>query len=179
MPGPTFLSGESVSLCTVEEGDISFVHETVNSPDIRKTMQPSRPYSLNEIRSLFTADPESSSAVRFVVAVDTEAVGLVGYSIEDTSAGIAEPSCWIHPSNWGEGYGSEAIELLVEYGFKQRRLHKFVAEVVEFNDASKRLVEKVGFVEEGRLREQDFVDGQYHDCVLYGLLATEWQSCRE
>lgn len=168
-----------MSLHTIGEEDVSFVHEAVNSPEVRKTMQPSGPYSLNEIRSLLTADPESSSVVRFVVGVDTEPVGSVGYSVEDTSAGIAEPSCWIHPSKWGEGYGTEAIELLVEYGFEQRRLHKFVAEVVEFNDASKRLVENVGFVEEGRLREQDFVDGQYHDCVMYGLLATEWRNRRE
>lgn len=179
MSGPAFLAGENVSLRTVEEEDIPFIHETINLPEIWKTMQPSRPYSQNEIHSLFTSSSDSPSAVRFIVAIETEPVGLVGYSIEDETRGIAEPSCWIHPSYSGEGYGTEAIELLLEYGFEQCRLHKFVAEVVEFNEASKRLVEKVGFVEEGRQREQDFVEGKYHDCLLYGLLDTEWREEQE
>lgn len=173
MPGPVFLAGENVSLRTVEEEDLAFVHETVNTPAIWKTMRPSRPYTLEEIRSSF--EPESAEAVRFLVTVDAEPVGLVGYTVEDETAGVAAPSCWIHPSDAGAGYGTEAVELLVEYGFEQRRLHKFVAEIVEFNEASKRLVEKVGFVREGRQREQDFVDGEYHDCLLYGLIAAEWR----
>lgn len=179
MPGPAFLTGEDVSLHTVEEEeDGAFFHESINSPEIRKPMQPSRPYSLTEIRALLEPDSDSS-AVRLLVAAGTEPVGLVGFSDVDETAGTAEISCWIRPEYWGEGYGTEAVELLVEYGFDQRRLHKFVAEVVEFNGASKRLVEKVGFVEEGRQREQDFVDGEYHDCLLYGLLAAEWRDARD
>ncbi|MEM4779941.1 MAG: GNAT family protein [Halalkalicoccus sp.] len=174
MPGPAFLTGGEVSLRTVEEEDVSFIHETINSPVIWRTMRASGPYSRNEVRSSF-ASSRDSSGVRFIVAIEPEPVGLVGYSIEDETTGIAEPSCWIHPSHAGEGYGTEAIELLPEYGFEQRRLHKFVAEVLECNEASKRLVEKVGFVEEGRQREQDFVDGKYHDCLLYGLLEAEWR----
>lgn len=177
MPGPAFLTGERVSLRTVEEEDAEFVHESVNMPEIRKPMHASNPYTLNEIRALFDSDSDSS-AVRLLVTDGTEPVGMVGFSDVDEIAGTAALSCWIRPSGWGEGYGTEAVELLVEYGFDQRRLHKFVAEVVEFNEASRRLVEKVGFVEEGRRREHDFVDGEYHDCLSYGLLAAEWRDRR-
>lgn len=173
MPGPPFLAGENVSLRTVEAEDLTFVHEAVNTPEIWRTMRPSRPHTLAEIRSSFESG--SAPAVRFLVTVDTEPVGLVGFTVEDETAGVAAPSCWIHPSDAGAGYGTEAVELLVEYGFEQRRLHKFVAEVVEFNEASKRLLEKTGFVQEGRQREQDFADGEYHDCLLYGLVAAEWR----
>lgn len=179
MPGPVFLTGEAVSLRTVEDEDLSFIHETINSPGIWKTMQPARPYTSAEVRDLFASDVDSdSSAVRLLVTADTEPVGLVGFSVDDEAAGVAVISCWVEPSRSGEGCGTEAVELLVEYGFEQRRLHKFVAEVIEFNEASKRLVEKVGFVEEGRRREQDFVDGEYHDCLSYGLLAAEWRERR-
>lgn len=178
MSGPAFLIGNSVSLCTVEGEDMEFIHETVNSPEIWKTMQPSRPYPLNEIRSVFSSDSKSSSAVRFLVATETEPVGLVGFSGVNETAGVAELSCWIHPDNSSEGYGTEAVELLVEYGFDHCRLHKFVAEVIEFNEPAQRLVEKIGFVKEGRRREQDFVKGEYRDCILYGLLASEWQQQR-
>jgi len=100
-------------------------------------MRSFRPYSWSEIHTLFTSDSDSTSAVRFIVAIDTKPVGVVGYSIEDETTGIAEPSCWSHPAHSGEGYGTAAVELLLEYGFDQCRLHKFVAEVIEFNEAAK------------------------------------------
>lgn len=178
MTASAFLIGDLVSLCTVEEEDMEFIHETVNSPEIWKTMQPSRPYSLNEIRSVFSSDSEPSSAVRLLAVTGTEPVGLVGFSGTNEAAGVAEPSCWIHPDYSGEGYGTEAVELLVEYGFDHCRLHKFVAEVVEFNEPARHLLETIGFVEEGKQREQDFVKGEYHDCILYGLLVSEWQQQR-
>ncbi|WP_247001126.1 GNAT family N-acetyltransferase [Halosolutus gelatinilyticus] len=178
MSEPAFLIGNSVSLRTVEEEDVEFIHETVNSSEIWKTMQPSRPYSLNEIRSIFSPDSESSSTVRFLVTTEAEPVGLVGFSEVNETAGVAEPSCWIHPDYSGEGYGTEAAKLLIKYGFDHCRLHKFVAEVIEFNEPARHLLEKIGFVEEGRQREQDFVDGEYHDCISYGLLVSEWQQRR-
>lgn len=174
MPEPAFLVGETVTLRPVEEEDVAFVHETVNAPEVWRMMRPARAHSRDEIRSVLLTDP--SPGVRLLVAVGSEPVGLVGYTVEDETAGVAALSCWIHPSRVGEGYGTEAVELLVGYGFDQRRLHKFVAEVVQFNEASRRLVEKVGFVAEGRQRKQAFVDGAYHDCLLYGLLAADWRS---
>lgn len=146
MPGPAFLAGEDVSLHTVEEEDGAFLHESINSPEIRIPMQPSRPYSLADLSALLGPDPDSS-AVRLLLVAGTAPLGLVGYSEVDETAGTAEISCWIRPEYWGEGYGTESVELLVEYGF----------------------------VEEGRRREQDFVDGEFHDCLLYGLLAEEWR----
>ncbi|WP_224269205.1 GNAT family N-acetyltransferase [Haloprofundus salinisoli] len=178
MSGPAFLGGSAVSLCTVEEEDIAFIHESINSPEIWKTMEPSKPYTLNEIRAIFSSDSEPSSSVRFLVTAETEPIGLVGFSEINETAGVAEPSCWIHPDYSGEGYGTEAVELLLEYGFDHCRLHKFVAEVIEFNEPAQHLLDKIGFIEEGRQRDHDFVDGEYHDCILYGLLVTEWQQQR-
>jgi len=177
MPGPVFLSNEHVSLRTVEAEDCSFLHEAISSPDIWRPMHSAKPTTLKEIRDTVETDGPSSS-VRLLIADGSTPVGLLGFSDIERTAGVATISYWIHPDHWGTGYGTEAVELFVEYGFEQLGLHKVVAEVIDFNEVSKHLLEKIGFVEEGRQREQDFVDGEYHDCVLYGLLASEWRDQR-
>lgn len=63
----------------------------------------------------------------------------------------------------------------MQYAFDQLRLHKVTARVFAFNEASQRLLETVGFTEEGVQREQVFIDGEYQDTHWYGLLAREWR----
>lgn len=173
MPGPAFLSNESVALCTVEDADCEFLQEAVCSPEIWKPMDSARPTTLAEVRE--AVGDESSSSVRLLVVADETPVGLVGFTDLDDTAGVATVNYWVHPDHWGRGYATAAVELLLGYGFDQLRLHKVVAEVVASNEASRRVLETFGFVEEGRQREQTFVDGEYCDCLLYGLLVSEWR----
>lgn len=73
----------------------------------------------------------------------------------------------------------EGAERLIEYGFNQLNLHKIVAKVAAFNDSSIRIVEKIGFSEEGIQRQQDLVDGEYQDVHLYGLLKPDWKELND
>jgi RimJ/RimL family protein N-acetyltransferase len=57
--------------------------------------------------------------------------------------------------------------------FGERRFHKCEVEVYAFNDASLALFRKLGFIEEGRLREHEFFAGGHHDLVLLGRTAVE------
>jgi len=76
---------------------------------------------------------------------------------------------------WGRGYGRESINLLVEYGFQHRNLHKIWLEVHASNTRALRAYAACGFQEEGRLRSHVWSNGQYDDVVVMGLLRTEWQ----
>jgi len=76
---------------------------------------------------------------------------------------------------WGKTYGTEAARLLINYGFRQLNLHRISSTALAFNERSIRLHKKVGFQEEGRLREAMFKNGQYHDLVQFGLLSQEWK----
>ena len=75
---------------------------------------------------------------------------------------------------WGRNYGLEVVELMVDYGFKQLNLHKITLGVYDDHTASLRLFEKAGFSIEGRLREQLFRDGEYHDKVLMAMRRDEY-----
>jgi len=75
---------------------------------------------------------------------------------------------------WGKGYGTEAVRLLLRYGFEELNLHRIYAEVWSFNERSLRTCLKLGFREEGRRREAVFKNGVYYDEVVFGLLKKEW-----
>ena len=76
---------------------------------------------------------------------------------------------------WSKSYGTEAAKLVINYGFQQLNLHRIYSNAVAFNERSIKLHKKVGFREEGRLRQAMFKNGQYHDMVQFGILREEWR----
>ncbi|MGN6665454.1 MAG: GNAT family N-acetyltransferase [Trinickia sp.] len=74
---------------------------------------------------------------------------------------------------WGQGYMTEAARAAVECGFDVLRLHRIEAEIDPRNGASARVLERLGFVKEGLLRERWMIDGQITDGAIYGLLRTD------
>jgi [ribosomal protein S5]-alanine N-acetyltransferase len=76
---------------------------------------------------------------------------------------------------WGQGYATEAARALLLWAFAALDLHRVQAEVDTRNAASARVLEKLGFVREGTLREDCIVDGEASDSWVYGLLRREWQ----
>lgn len=88
----------------------------------------------------------------------------------------AELSLFIHPDYQGKKIGSKIMEAMIGHAFMQLNLHRLEAEIIEYNPAALRLVEKLGFVNEGRLREARYFDGKYYDILRYGLLKSEYQT---
>ena len=77
---------------------------------------------------------------------------------------------------WSRGLATEAMTALVEHAFGTMNLHRLEADIDPRNDASIRLVERLGFQREGHLRERFFVADEIQDSVIYGLLAPDWRS---
>jgi [ribosomal protein S5]-alanine N-acetyltransferase len=75
---------------------------------------------------------------------------------------------------WGNGYMSEALSSLLEFGFGELTLNRVEADVDPRNVASARTLERLGFKKEGHLRERWIVAGEVSDSSLYGLLARDW-----
>lgn len=73
------------------------------------------------------------------------------------------------------GLGTEAIRVILRYGFEQLKLHRVGLSVFEFNTTAISAYEKLGFREEGRMRRALHRDGAFHDAILMSLLASEWE----
>ena len=75
---------------------------------------------------------------------------------------------------WGQGYIAEALPALVAFAFDTLGLHRVEADVDPRNGRSIRALERVGFAREGYQRERYYLEGEWQDAVLYGLLQRDW-----
>lgn len=75
---------------------------------------------------------------------------------------------------WGQGWMDEALRALVAHAFGPWGLHRLEADIDPRNTASARSLQRLGFQEEGRLRERWIVAGEVSDSGLWGLLARDW-----
>lgn len=80
---------------------------------------------------------------------------------------------------WGNGYATESARALLRWAFDTLELNRVQAEVDTRNAASARVLEKLGFVREGTLREDCVVNGEVSDSWVYGLLRREWRPTSE
>ncbi|MGW7347888.1 GNAT family N-acetyltransferase [Streptomyces sp. NPDC054854] len=110
-----------------------------------------------------------------IEAVDTgKIVGAVGSHHADPRAGWFEYGVSMEAEHRRKGYASEAVVMLLRFMFDERRFHKCGARVFADNEASLAFQRRLGFVEEGRLRDQVFSAGQHLDVVMMGMLADEF-----
>ena len=105
-----------------------------------------------------------------------ELVGTLNTHGCDLRNGHFEYGIGIFREHWRKGYASDAIVVLRRYFFDERRYHRATATVFGFNDASIALHRHLGFTEEGRLRENVFTNGSWHDELLFGITAQEFRA---
>jgi RimJ/RimL family protein N-acetyltransferase len=75
---------------------------------------------------------------------------------------------------WDQGYGTEVVRLLLRHGFSTLNLFRIFLRVFEDNPRAIRSYEKAGFVHEGRQRQAEYHDGQFHDVLFMSVLRPEW-----
>lgn len=76
---------------------------------------------------------------------------------------------------WGQGYATEAAKALLDLGFNQLGLHRIYALCDPENEASARVLERIGMRREGYLRENLWIKGKWCDTILYAILEHEWR----
>jgi ribosomal-protein-alanine N-acetyltransferase len=86
------------------------------------------------------------------------------------AAQFASLGYWIDQDHEGKGYMAEAMELTIDYCFKNLRLHRINAACMPHNEKSKKLLLRMGFIEEGFAKEFLQIDGVWQDHILYGLI---------
>ena len=100
--------------------------------------------------------------------------GAIGITI-NSNYNNAELGYWIGVPYWGQGYGTEAASRAIAYGFESLNLHRIYASHLTRNPASGRVMQKIGMIREGCLRQHIKHWGVYEDYEIYGILATEWR----
>jgi RimJ/RimL family protein N-acetyltransferase len=141
-------------------------------------MRPAYPRSVERLHGLLDSMMRSTEGYPFAIRLH-ENDALIGH-VELDDVQWAHRSAWVSiaigdPANRGLGYGTEALRLLLDFGFRELNLHRVQLTVFSYNAPAIRLYERLGFVREGAHREALLRDGERYDMYLYGLLAREWQ----
>lgn len=168
MPGPVFLAGERVTLRTVQPVDFDFILRVLNDPEIRHGGYETYESPINEADIEQKLDDDTYHM--FLVCRGETPVGSVALKDIDLKGRKAELGYWMAPDEQGGGYATEAAELCLVHAFEELGLHKVWARTVDDNQASIRVLEKLGFQREGVLENHWYGIGRYVDEYRFGLL---------
>jgi len=187
MPGPVVRAGDRLVLRTVERDDAATIQRSNTDPRIRYPYGAMYPSSRAEQEAGMEDWVETDAVAAYLACVD-DPDAPPGHPDEGDTSVVGATTArrldgdrpwlayWVLPAHQGEGYGSEMVRLAVDELFASYPVHGISAGVYDFNEASRALLESLGFTREARRRQSRYVDGAYRDELQYGLLRREWEA---
>jgi RimJ/RimL family protein N-acetyltransferase len=171
-----------IKLRAFEKTDLDIVHRMFNNPELVRQLysETVMPFSMDEEASFIesSVNPKSKeNAYNF--AIEKEDGALIG-GCSYFSTSNKNRTCYVgisiyDPQLWGKGYGTAAMRKLLEFLFHERNMRKVLLNVFSFNKRAMASYKKLGFVEEGCLREQIYRDGKWHDEYVMALFAGDFR----
>lgn len=116
--------------------------------------------------------PRTEYYLAVTTHTDDRLIGFVRLGLGGVRA--AKLGAAIAAAHWGHGYALDATRTIIDFGFSTLGLHRISGAIGPDNAASIALVTRLGFTQEGRLRDHVFTNGAWRDSILYSLLAHEW-----
>ena len=156
----------------LESHDLPMVLVWRNDPRIRSCMLTQHEISLDEHRTWFSRVSNDETRRQLIVEDQGGPIGFVQFS-GVMEGGISEWSFHTAP-NSKKGSGKKLGIAALNYAFEVLKLHKVCGQVLISNRASLAFHARLGFVKEGVLREQCFVNGVYLSMICFGLITKEW-----
>ncbi|TLS53956.1 GNAT family N-acetyltransferase [Paenibacillus antri] len=172
-----FLRGENVYLRPIEAEDAEWYFQSLYDDENRKLTGTQLHYTREQIANYIAGKAQDRSGVLLLIAAnDTdEPIGDVALQNIDAMNRSANVRIALNPGRTGRGYGSEAMRLMLDYGFGIVNLHRIELNVFAYNERAIRAYEKLGFRREGVQREALYYDHEYHDSILMSMLAREYR----
>ena len=169
------LEGKNVNLRVAERDDVDFLVESTNDIDFGGEYIPIEQTSKEEwIKALDNPVNFTEGKLFIIQKKDGTKIGLTNHRLNKPYK-WTEIAYGLFPNERGKGYGTEAVQLVVDYLFLSKDLARIQAIADVRNKASQRVLEKVGFQREGTIRKAVFNRGELRDYYLYGILREEWK----
>jgi RimJ/RimL family protein N-acetyltransferase len=177
------LVGERIELRRHTRENYRRYGEWYGDPEIwRLTSWAASPLSPSAVERLFEDRELSSADDSFAIHLkgEEEPIGVISLMNISEANDSAELSVIVgHPEDRHHGYGAEAIDMLLRYGFEELGLNRVGLSVFEFNEDAISTYERLGFREEGRLRKALKRDAAFHDAILMSILGSEWREAAD
>lgn len=171
------LVGERIYLSPRSTEDVEFYTKCMNDFEITDYIgRSSYNMSLEGEKKYLQDDPNPQSVFAIVTLDGDKLIGSIGIERIDNINRTAVLGIFIGDENYrNKGYGTEAIKLILDYGFNYLNLHSVQLYLMSFNERALKCYKKCGFKEVGRLRECKYVNGKYYDSIFMDILRDEFK----
>jgi ribosomal-protein-serine acetyltransferase len=168
---------EQLQLRVLEEADAEEVHRLVeaNRDFLAPWMPWARGQDFDRTRNFIRAARERyarNDGFEAALVADGRIVGCAGFPGVDWAARATSIGYWLAEEHCGRGLMTQAVRALVDHAFGEWALHRVEIRAAAENVRSRAIPERLGFQQEGVLREAERVGEQYQDLIVYGLLDT-------
>jgi ribosomal-protein-alanine N-acetyltransferase len=176
-----FIAKKRVKLRKLNASDAKFIVKWAKNKDITKyTSVIAPPCELKEAKNFIkkaNLDIKNRSAYEFGIELkeNKNLIGTINLSDINKKNKNAGVGIWLIKEYWGKGLSTEALNLILRFGFKDLGLEKIQARVLHKNTRAQKLLRRAGFKLEGRLRRKTFFNNQWFDDLIYGLLSSEYK----
>jgi len=172
------LEGENIYFKSLSTNDAREIHNYASDEEVSRFIGWNLMNTLHEttehIETMVKRELAGTHLYASIVLKSTqEIIGTAMIFNFDQEAKKAEIGYVFHRDHWGRGYGTECVALMNDFAFETLNLHKLHASVVEENLGSARILEKNGYVLEGKLKDHFFIEEKYYHALLFGKIQTK------
>jgi len=162
----------NVTIRRAEPADVDFLLELMTHEDVDPFMAVVRPRDREGLLAeIERSQGEPDAYGRFVIEVDGERAGLMGFEVANRRSKIANlGSLAVHPDFRGRRVADQAAQLFQRHLLFELGYHRLQLEIYGFNERAQRHAERAGFVREGVRRKAYDRHGEWVDGVIYGLV---------
>ena len=152
--------------------DLEYVLSWRNHPDVRRFMLKQHEITAHEHHAWFERASKDATCALLVIEEKNQPAGSVVFSgIQANST--ADWSFYSSPGS-PAGTGKRVCSMALNFVFNELNIHKVTGRVLAYNVASIRLHQRLGFIQEGNLRDQILINENHHDLLCFGVLSSEW-----
>lgn len=175
---------EDISLKLIELNDAERIFELTDKSrnylsewlpwlDFTKKVEDSKEFIQNSLKSY-----AENKSINTVILFKGEIVGVAGFNNINWSNKTAYIGYWLSEEYQGKGIMTKVAKALIDYAFSHLNLNKVEIRAALENEKSRSIPERLGFVNEGSIRQAEWLYDHFVDHIVYGLLADEWNKNR-
>ncbi|EGQ43446.1 MAG: acetyltransferase, partial [Candidatus Nanosalina sp. J07AB43] len=155
--------------------DAKFIAETTSHGEVRAHLgRTPRPVNKSQEKEHIENLSSDDDSVHFIIEYQGAKVGHIFIGDLEKEYGRSHVGYFIHPDYHGQGIGTKSLKMVVTYTFETLNRHKIRGGFLEGNPASRRVMEKAGFQEEGTERDYKYVDGEWKNVTWMSILEDEY-----
>lgn len=174
------LFGSKVKLLPLQKEFLPTMVKWFNDPEVSVFLNWYRPMLIDNEEEWYRSSQKDNNCVHFAIMLKGDdpkdlPIGNCSTTLDQKNR-VGKVGIVIGDRNyWGMSFGTDAMRLLVKYNFFTLNMERVELETFAFNIRAIKSYKKVGFIEEGCRRKAHFINGQYHDVIIMGLLRSEWK----